>query len=93
MAFFSASACDFLSSFIGAMVMFFSSVMCGKRLKCWKTMPIFWRWRLMLQCGSVMSVPSKVIVPPVGSSRRFRQRRNVLLPEPEGPMTTTTSPR
>ena len=31
-------------------------------------------------------------LPPVGRSRRFRQRRNVLLPEPEGPMATTTSP-
>ena len=42
--------------------------------------------------SSVISVPSKRICPPVGTSRRFRQRRKVDLPEPEGPMTTTTSP-
>ena len=32
------------------------------------------------------------IVPPLGVSSRFKQRRNVDLPEPEGPMTATTSP-
>ena len=32
------------------------------------------------------------ISPAVGVSRRFRQRRNVDFPEPDGPMTTTTSP-
>ena len=42
--------------------------------------------------GSVMSVPSKVMVPLVGVSSRFRQRRKVDLPEPDGPMTTTFSP-
>ena len=31
-------------------------------------------------------------VPPVNLSRRFRQRRKVDFPDPEGPMTTTTSP-
>ena len=33
-----------------------------------------------------------LISPVVGSSRKFRQRRNVLLPEPDGPMSTSTSP-
>ena len=47
----------------------------------------------MFTLGSVISVPSNVIVPPVGSSRRFRHRRNVDLPDPDGPITTTTSPR
>ena len=28
---------------MGARVMFFRMVMWGKRLKCWNTMPIFWR--------------------------------------------------
>ena len=46
----------------------------------------------MSALGSVMSVPSKVMVPLVGVSSRFRQRRKVDLPEPEGPMTTTFSP-
>ena len=30
--------------------------------------------------------------PPVGSSIQFKQRRNVLFPEPDGPITTTISP-
>ena len=42
--------------------------------------------------GSVIVVPSKMISPPVGCSSRFRQRRNVDLPDPEGPITTTFSP-
>ena len=46
----------------------------------------------MSALGSVMSVPSKVMVPVVGVSSRFRQRRKVDLPEPEGPMMTTFSP-
>jgi len=33
--------------------------------------------------GSVMTSPSKVMVPEVGSSSRFRLRRNVDLPEPD----------
>ena len=41
---------------------------------------------------SIKSTPLKMICPPVGSSRRFKQRRNVLFPEPDGPMTQTTSP-
>ena len=78
-------------------------VMWGKRLKCWNTMPIFWRCSSMFTFTIlpsaffifflVMSTPSKRMEPPVGSSSRFRLRRNVDLPEPEGPMTTTTSPR
>ena len=55
-------------------------------------MPIFWRCLSMSVLGSVISTPSKKIFPEVGSSRRFKHRRNVLLPEPEGPMTHTTSP-
>ena len=35
---------------------------------------------------------SKVMVPEVGSSSRFRQRRKVDLPEPEGPIMATFSP-
>ena len=46
----------------------------------------------MFTCGAVMHCPSKTISPEVGTSSRFRQRRKVDLPEPEGPMTTTFSP-
>ncbi len=37
--------------------------------------------------------PSTVTVPPWNGSRPFRQRRNVLLPPPDGPMIAATSPR
>ncbi len=77
-------------------------VMWGKRLKCWNTMPIFWRcWSMstftVLPSAFfifflVISTPLKMMEPPVGSSSRFRLRRKVDLPEPEGPMTTMTSP-
>ena len=66
-------------------------------------MPIFWRCTSMFSLTIlpsalrifffVMSTPSKMISPSVGSSSRFSERRKVLLPEPEGPMTTMTSPR
>ena len=75
MAVASASSRDFLSTRMGASVMLRSIVMCGKRLKCWNTMPIFWRWRSMFVLGSVMSTPSKYMLPSVGSSRRFSVRR------------------
>ena len=41
---------------------------------------------------AVRSCPSNKICPEVGVSKRFRQRRNVLFPEPDGPITTTFSP-
>jgi hypothetical protein len=37
-------------------------------------------------------VPSIKICPLVACSRRLRHLKKVLLPEPEGPITTTTSP-
>ena len=55
-------------------------------------MPICWRTWSIFTLGSVMTVPWKVMVPALGVSSRFRHRRNVDLPEPEGPMTTTFSP-
>ena len=77
--------------------------MWGKRLKCWNTIPIFWRCSSILSFTIlpsalrtfflVMSTPLKTMEPPVGSSIRLRERRKVDLPEPEGPMTTITSPR
>ncbi len=89
---FSASSRLKFKSFIGPSVIFLSTVICGKRLNCWNTIPIFCLCRLMFTLGSVMSVPSKRIVPPVGSSSLLRQRRKVDLPEPEAPITTITSP-
>ena len=34
----------------------------------------------------------KTMLPDVGSSIQFKQRRNVLFPEPDGPSTATMSP-
>jgi hypothetical protein len=45
----------------------------------------------MLVFGSVSFMPAISISPLVAVSSPFRQRRKVLLPLPEGPMTTTTS--
>ena len=89
-----SSASAWLMSLVrtGARVMFRRMVMLGKRLKCWKTMPICRRMASMSTLGSVMTVPLKVMVPALGSSSRLRQRRKVDLPEPEGPMMTTFSP-
>ena len=87
-----ASSGDLSFSARGAMVMFCSTVLWGKRLKCWNTMPIFCRWRLMSTDLSARSTPSKMICPAVGSSSRFSDRSSVDLPEPEGPIMATTSP-
>jgi hypothetical protein len=56
-------------------------------------MPIFVRSRSMSTSGSVSSTPLTTILPPFGSSSRFTQRSSVDLPEPDGPMMQTTSPR
>ena len=55
-------------------------------------MPMCWRTLLMSVPGAVMSCPLKKIWPPVGVSSRFKQRRKVDLPEPEGPMMAIFSP-
>ena len=47
----------------------------------------------MSQSGSVTSTPPTLTVPAVGCSSRLTQRSRVDLPEPDGPMTQTTSPR
>ena len=78
---------------MGARVMFRRTVIWGNRLKCWNTMPIFRRQPSISTPGPVRRVPSKRMEPPVGRSSRFRHRRRVDFPEPEGPMITTTSPR
>ena len=72
--------------------MFFMMLIWGNRLNCWNTIPIFRLSRLISVFLSVISVPSKKIWPPVGSSSRFMHRRNVDFPEPDGPTTNTTSP-
>lgn len=83
--------------------MFSSTVICGNRLKRWKTMPMLRRWAVSADSGSSCRTlpscrypivsPSTTIRPPSGRSRWLMQRRNVLFPEPLGPRMHTTSPR
>src|SRR5699024_4002948 len=54
--------------------------------------PIWRRCTLMSTFISAISTPLKMILPDVGSSMQFRQRKKVLLPEPDGPSTATISP-
>src|SRR5262249_39637951 len=54
-------------------------------------MPMGWRAWLMSVRGSSMSMPSTTTDPADGSSRRLRQRSRVDLPEPDGPITKTSS--
>ena len=72
--------------------MFSRIVLCGNRLKCWNTMPIFCRCISMFVSLLVISVPSKKMLPLDGTSNKFRERKNVDFPDPDGPTITTTSP-
>ena len=102
-----ASACVTASAFetpstrVGASMRFWSTLMCGKRLNSWNTMPArirIWRicsrWALLRAwSGSdTTRTPSISMVPADGSSRKFTQRRNVVFPLPERPMSMTASP-
>src|ERR1035437_9412140 len=64
----------------------------GKRLNCWKTIPAFCRSLSISFLCSTIETLSRITSPFVGSSRRLRQRRKVLFPEPDGQITQTTSP-
>ena len=56
-------------------------------------MPTSVRQRLMSVAGSVRDTPSTVMAPLSMVSRPLSVRSSVLLPEPDGPTTTMTSPR
>ena len=59
----------------------------------WKTIIISRRTgRISARERFVMSTPSKMILPPVGSSRRMMQRAIVDLPQPDSPTTPSVSP-
>ena len=88
----SASSRVLFKSFMGPMHTFSSMVRWLKRLNDWNTMPIFWRSLATLALGAMMSSPSTMISPLSGCSKRFKQRRKVLLPVPEGPIMEITSP-
>ena len=75
--------------------MFSSAVSIGRRLKNWKTNPM-WLRRSFVSSESlsvVISVPAIVTEPLVGLSRPARTCISVDLPEPEGPMTAVSRPR
>src|SRR3954468_5857962 len=80
------------TTFLNARVTLPSAFRWGYRLNDWNTMPIFWRTRLISTSARVMSVPSTITTPLVGSSSRLQQRSSVDLPAPEGPMMQTRSP-
>ena len=92
MAIFSASVFDRLRIWVCAIVRFFSTVRCGKRLKFWKHIPMCVRTLSRSQSGSVISSSPMKTLPPVGVSSMLTQRSSVDFPEPDGPMTHTTSP-
>ena len=92
-AIFSASAADSPFTLRGASMMFCSTVMCGKRLKDWNTIPTSVRSLTRLTPPEPpMDWPCTRMSPFWIGSRRLTQRMSVLLPEPEGPQTTMTSP-
>src|SRR4051812_24712347 len=75
--------------------MFCATVSDGSRLKAWKTNPIRSRRRMVRRrsLSRARSTSPSVTVPEVGRSRPAATLRNVLLPEPEGPMMAVKDPR
>ena len=76
----------------GASVTLSSTLMWPNRLNCWNTMPTSQRWRCSVARSSHTSTPSIVMRPLSWGSSRLIARSSVLLPEPEAPMMTVTSP-
>src|SRR4029453_4038798 len=89
---FSAAAASRPFTFRGASMMFCSTVMWGKRLKDWNTIPTSVRSLTRLAPSPEIGCPCTRISPFWMGSRRFTHRIRVLLPDPEGPQTTMTSP-
>ena len=79
------------SALRGASVTFSSTVMCGKRLNDWKTIPIRRRIALTSTLRAVISSPPTTIRPASIGSSRLTQRSSVDLPEPDAPIRQTTS--
>src|SRR4029450_2799406 len=91
-AIFSAAAASRPFTFRGASMMFCSTVMWGKRLKDWNTIPTSVRSLTRLAPSPEIGCPCTRISPFWMGSRRFTHRIRGLLPDPEGPQTTMTSP-
>jgi hypothetical protein len=89
----SASFLGTLRTQIGASVQFSRIVRCGKRLKCWNTIPTSERIVSMFLRSEDRCVPSTTILPFWCSSSALMQRMSVDLPDPDGPQITIRSPR
>ena len=89
MAFASASVLLTPLTLIGAQVTFSSTVICGKRLKFWNTIPILVLISLIFWL--VTSSPSIYTSPDVGTSSKLMHLSIVDFPEPEGPTMHSTS--
>ena len=74
------------------MVTFCSTVLWANRLNDWKTMPTSARSLARALPSSGRATPSMVIEPEAMGSSRLMVRHSVDLPDPDGPMTTSTSP-
>jgi len=77
----------------GPSMTFCSTVLCANRLNDWNTMPTSARRPASSAPSTGTARPSISTLPPSGDSSRLMHRHSVDLPDPEGPMTTTTSPR
>ena len=75
-----------------AIVQLARTVRCGNRLKDWNTMPMLAADAVDVAVGveDVLALDAD-LRPDVGSSRRLTQRSSVDLPDPDGPITHTTS--
>ena len=72
-----------------------SNTLIGNGFGCWKT--IVTRRRSAVGSSVAMSMPSRVIRPRsdavlVSSVRRLSERSSVVLPQPDGPISASTSP-
>ncbi|KAG0731536.1 hypothetical protein G6F23_015211 [Rhizopus arrhizus] len=88
----SASAAGVFKAIFSAKVQFSSTVMCGKRLKLWNTMPSWRRTCSTLSGRRVSAVPLTWISPESCCSRWLMHRMSDDLPDPEGPHRMTISP-
>ena len=75
--------------------MFCATVSAGSRLNAWKTKPTRSRRSSVRRASpsSPSATPPSRTMPSVGRSRPAAMCRNVLLPEPDGPMTAVNEPR
>jgi hypothetical protein len=73
-------------------MMFWRTVLCGKRLYCWKTIPTLRRSASLSSLGSFTACPSTRMLPELIGVSPLIVRISVDLPEPDGPMMQITSP-